>query len=109
MCRTIFPHREQAQNKTVTSETPGLNLGSAVPWHKLRTRIKMIAMSRRKLRRPDTQESMPWYDCRWTVQTYRLFLLPDGELRKVWISPVLGKDEGSGLSCFTPSAVHNSA
>lgn len=53
-------------------------------------------------------ESVPWHGCRWTGQTHRLLLLPEGEVRKVWISPVLGKDGGSGLSCLTPSAAHNS-
>lgn len=38
--------------------------------------------------------------------TNRLVLLP-GELRKVWMSPALRKDVGSGLSCFTPRAAQS--
>lgn len=39
--------------------------------------------------------------------THRLVLLPEGELRKAGSSPVLRKDAGSGLSCFTPRAAHS--
>lgn len=42
-----------------------------------------------------------------TGLTHRLVLLPEGEVRKAWMSPVLRKDVGSGLPCFTPRAVHS--